>query len=278
MKDICVSVVRGWGKRLMCLVLFSLLISAPLKAQLAHGGISVGNRIKIHSEILNEDRHLWIHLPKDYEKGVGQFPVLFVLDGGYPEIFMEAVSSVYHLERSVDGPDFIIVGVGNTDRNRDLLPEEVVGRKGSGGAEDFCRFLSQELVPYFRLNYRTNYYNILYGGSTAGLFTTFAFLECPETFDAFIASSPLMGQCYDFMIAKTCRFLEWEKFEGRILFIDYGMEDLKMVRMYLPKFYKTLERKAPEHMHMALRIQRWEGHVPYGSLYRGLRYVLKNKD
>lgn len=259
-----------------CFIYLGLAIfSLPLYGQDINGNLHVGTLQKIHSDILEEDRFLWIHLPQDYENGLGHYPVLFVLDGGWPELFMEAISSAAYLQVSIDAPPFIIVGVANTQRNRDLMPKAIGGRPGSGGADEFCQFLDKELIPYIRHKYRTNYYNILYGGSTAGLFTIYALLENPETFNAYIASSPMIGYCMELMTAKTSHFLEADRYKGKILYMNYGKKDLDRVRLFLPRYYRILERKAPGSLRMSLKYLETEGHVPFGSLYDGLRFVFK---
>ena len=44
--------------------------------------ITAQETIQIHYQILNEDRELFIHLPKNYTQSDSRYPVLFILDGG----------------------------------------------------------------------------------------------------------------------------------------------------------------------------------------------------
>jgi len=43
----------------------------------------------------------------------------------------------------------VVVGVLNTDRNRDLTPRKVEGLKNSGGADAFLEFVALELDPFW---------------------------------------------------------------------------------------------------------------------------------
>ena len=46
--------------------------------------LKIGQKISIHSEVLNETRDVWIYLPPNYSDKyfqAQQFPVLYVLDG-----------------------------------------------------------------------------------------------------------------------------------------------------------------------------------------------------
>ena len=58
---------------LICLILLSF-------SSYSQNEITIGKTLKIHSEILNEDRNLEIYLPKSYEKSDKTYPVLYLLD------------------------------------------------------------------------------------------------------------------------------------------------------------------------------------------------------
>jgi predicted alpha/beta superfamily hydrolase len=46
-------------------------------------GLVIGELIKIHSRILNEDRALLVYLPGGYASSREEYPILFLLDGDY---------------------------------------------------------------------------------------------------------------------------------------------------------------------------------------------------
>jgi hypothetical protein len=92
----------------------------------------------------------------------------------------------------------IVVGVGNTDRTRDLTPthpdvspdDGVDPYPTAGGADRFLRFLGEELLPWIDGTYRTLPYRILVGHSFGGLFAVHALTSAPATFHAYVAVSP----------------------------------------------------------------------------------------
>jgi len=149
------------------------------------------------STILDESVTLQIALPLGYAETTRDYPVLYVLDGNF---FMnQAVSAVDFLStpRYMNAmiPSFIVVGITTGDRNHDFTPTHDAEYDGmafptSGGAEEFHRFLMNELIPFIDTNHRTADQKILSGWSLGGLFTTWTYLQHPASFDSYLAISP----------------------------------------------------------------------------------------
>lgn len=167
----------------------------------------------------------------------------------------------------------ILVGIWNTQRNRDMIPIAVPHRPGSGGAEKFLRFIHEELMLHIAQNFRTSDYSILYGMSNSALFAVFAILENPQTFDAYIASSPMIGHCPEHMRDKVESIIASDHLTGRNLYMVYGTKDSPRVTNYVQDLHDHLRSRAPEGFRIKLEILEGEGHVPDHSLERGLRFV-----
>lgn len=160
----------------------------------------IGNKYKLYSEILHEERSLWIYLPEGYKTYNQQrYPVLYVLDG--ERQFQNAVATQDFFSRGMYAsiPPMIVVGIVNTDRSRDLTPTHApvtrVERKGlsfqtSGGASAFRTFLKSELMPFVNKEFRTSGYNILIGHSFGGLFALHTLLQEPDLFNAYVSIDP----------------------------------------------------------------------------------------
>jgi uncharacterized protein len=110
------------------------------------------------------------------------------------------------------GRKAVVVGVGypsdnplelGLKRRRDLTPPTPVSAipampgwpepkaEDYGGAEDFHRFLTEELRPLIAERWPIDPANqTLYGHSLGGLFTLYALLNHPDSFRTFVASSP----------------------------------------------------------------------------------------
>ena len=52
--------------------------------------------------------------------------------------------------------------------------------------------LERELIPYVESNFRTHPYRLLEGHSFGGLFSTYALMNKPELFNAFIIQAPAL--------------------------------------------------------------------------------------
>ena len=160
--------------------------------------VSFGEIIKIDSEILEEEREIWIYKNEFYEADAGSYPVLYLLDG--ESHFGHVSAMVDYLSSALRIPQFIVVGITNTDRIRDFTPwHSLTGLDGksdsilfqnSGGADSFLSFLKYELIPYIDENYRTEPYRILEGHSLGGMFATYLLSKEPDLFNDYILISP----------------------------------------------------------------------------------------
>ena len=164
--------------------------------------IQIGNRFKIKSKILDQDREYLVYLPASYHNDrylQSSYPVLFLLDG---ELFFHPASGMVDYMGGLGGqiPELIVVGVRHENRTHELTPTKSIHdfRKGktsptlseSGGGEKFLQFVTQELMPRIDSDYRTRPFRILFGHSFGGLLAAHAFLKNQNEFQAFILADP----------------------------------------------------------------------------------------
>lgn len=162
--------------------LITLLAFGIFTAGLAQNNPRVVGEIKIlQSEILDEEREIVVFTPQNYQTSNEKFPVFYLLDGEWNFHFVSSL--VDKLADWGDVPKMIVVGINNTNRNRDLTPPEENSNPNSfGGGKKFLNFIIQELQPWIDQNYRTHPYSILGGHSFGGLFTVYAMMEEPGFF------------------------------------------------------------------------------------------------
>jgi predicted alpha/beta superfamily hydrolase len=240
-----------------------LLVSTffSLSAQNNGDPVVAGKYVRIFSKVLDEERTLLVSLPDGYENSGQSYPALYVLDGDIGAL-INSISTVWMLNSSYS-PEMIIVAIANTKRNRDMVP-------GSDSAPKFLGFITEELFPYIKKEFRTNGQRVLYGASNAGLFVVFSFLENPENFTGYIASSPTICWRKEFMINKakelTAKNISFNKF----LYIIYGDKDFKEVPDALAVFLPQLEQLKSKGLRLNTKYLPEEEHVPLGSLQYGL--------
>lgn len=232
--------------------------------------------VKIYSSILDEERTCSVFLPEGYGQTGNTYPVLYILDAEGARLFPGCISTLRELNKKYLAPAMILVGVENTNRNRDMIPESVSHRPGSGGSKRFLDFLQKELKPHIQEKFSTSGYSLLYGMSNSALFAVYALLEKPESFDAVIASSPMIGHCPEYMNKKAEAFIQQEIDTEIILFMICGSEDSPRVTQYVPGFQNYLNSHAPKGFKTKLEILQSEGHVPDSSLARGLQHVFEH--
>ena len=237
------------------------------------GNKPVISTVKVYSQILNEERTISVSLPDSYGTAEKTYPVLYVLDAEGETLFPKCVSTVNDLNAKGIIPQMIVIGIWNTERNRDMIPESVSHRPGSGGSSHFLSFIHNELMPYVHQNYRTSDYAVLYGMSNSALFAVYALLEKPETFNAVIASSPMIGHCPEHMQKKAEAFIKTDNESDLYLYMIYGTKDSPRVTKYVPDFQNYLRTHAPKGFISKLEILKGEGHVPASSLARGLQHI-----
>lgn len=171
-----------------CLLLFLFFLFGAS----AHAGepVLIGQSYRLHSTVLNEDREYRVHLPDSYAWAKDRrYPVLYLLDG--EKEFMHTAAAVSYLAANGEIPEMIVVAIVSTVRIRDFTQTDWPSRWiGGGGAGNFKRFLSAELIPALSRAYRTDGFRVLSGHSAGGQFALYCLTTEPSLFNAYFALSP----------------------------------------------------------------------------------------
>ena len=235
--------------------------------------VKIGAKQTIQSKELDEKREILVKLPESYHGTENRYLVLYILDANYTAFLANDLFTVEYMRFVRKVPEFIIVGVYNTDRERDMLPVKIKDR-GGGGTDKFLRFIEKELQPLINENYRTSGYNMLHGASNAGLFGLYALFSNPSLFDNVIAPSPMIGYCPELIHELALKSFKKHSFSNK-LYMIYGAEDYSQVTEYVPKFTEMLKENAPEGLRYKVKYIQDEGHVPFTSLYDGLGWIFE---
>tara|TARA_R110000868_G_C10844265_1_gene760309 strand:+ start:76 stop:1311 length:1236 start_codon:yes stop_codon:yes gene_type:complete len=184
-------------KRLLCLIIVLSVQNNISYGQTAENEdavsnqISIGVRDSVFSETLGEDREIWVHVPRSSIYGF-KYPVIYLLDG---EFNFESVVGIVRsnaISRLI--PEMIIVAIPNTNRFRDLTTSHTGDDSNpSGGAENFTKFIEDELIPHIDTNYPTTPHRTLIGHSLGGLVVANTFINHSHLFENYLAIDPSLG-------------------------------------------------------------------------------------
>jgi predicted alpha/beta superfamily hydrolase len=192
--------------------------------------IVFGHKEVIHSDILKEDREIWIHLPESAKNdsiSSTKYPVLYLLDG---DAHFYSVTGMIKQLSTANGntmsPEMIVVGIPNTDRTRDLTPTHVnemfgdtIFPKTSGGGKNFLSFIEKELMPYVEKTYPTSNYKTFVGHSFGGLAVIDAFVDRPDLFNNYVAIDPSLWWDNQKLLKRAENVLRDNKYEGKSLYL-----------------------------------------------------------
>jgi predicted alpha/beta superfamily hydrolase len=188
-------------RALISLLGLGLLLAAapgPARAQTrpAAAPLCIGETFTLASKVLGETRRLNVYVPPVYhDSATVRLPVLYMPDGGLAEDFLHVAGLVQVLVGNGTMRPFILVGIENTQRRRDLTgpttnadDKKIAPRVGGSAA--FRQFIRRELMPAVRQRYRTTPETALMGESLAGLFAVETLLLEPDLFDTYLAFDP----------------------------------------------------------------------------------------
>lgn len=232
--------------------------------------ITIGQEVRLKSQILQEERSVLVYLPATYTLSSASYPVMYLLDGGTH--FHHVTGIVQFLSSQGLIPEMIVIAVNNVDRTRDFSPTQLTSQSNTGGAEKFMGFLSEELIPYVNAGYRTEPYKLLVGHSLGGAFATYALLSKPEVFNAYIAISPYLMYDYNYLVRKTIDDLR-PNYDNRWFYMTLGDEPDYVEA--LDKVSQVMGEKSPTGLDFIYVPMKDENHgsIPHLSIYRGLEYI-----
>jgi predicted alpha/beta superfamily hydrolase len=231
------------------------------------GTISIGQTLRFRSEILKEEREIFVHLPVGYNQNKLNYPVLFVLDGD--RHFSYSVGVEDFLSRVGRAPEMIVIGIPNINRIRDFS----LGQEQNGRADEVIKFLELELIPYIDSNYRTQPYRILNGWSLTGAFSVYAYFSKPGLFNGIIAMSPSFQPFYEQLIDYVHGILIEKKFISGYLFFTLG--DEPRLANHVERFVDLLNEQFLNKDLWKYSVFKTEDHgsVRLKSLYAGLEFL-----
>lgn len=158
---------------------------------------STFDTVAIESKVLQETRELIIKKPRNYIKNL-EYPVVYVLGGN--SLTYTVANDTDLLTRVGNISEVIVVGITGIDqktRQRDLTPpflKQDLDETNSqlGEADNFLKYIENEVIPLVEKNYSTSNQRTIIGHSREGLLVFYSLLFKPDLFDTRIALSPAL--------------------------------------------------------------------------------------
>ena len=245
----------------------------------------------LQSKILGEERKYSVYRPPvlpEYAEVVS--PIIYVLDGEWASFYYCTLVN-YWCERFPGLPPITVVSIENEPsmisstgqinligRQRDLTPlvaKDSSFYKTSGGAEKFLQFIREELIPVVERDYKKRPYRVISGSSLGGFLVLHTFLEHPDMFNAYIASSPAMRMDNSAYMKIAEETINKATVRNCRLFFSVGNEP----GSYIPnatKLDSLLRKKNLKGLSYKFVYYPAEGHATLRTIHDGLDYVFQN--
>lgn len=157
--------------------------AAPLTWRHADEGVPRGTTTQHQflSNILKNERPVWVHTPASYEKSAGPYRYVVIFDGDEPD--HSATEVIDNLVAAGEIPPVIAILVDQIGIRDQELP----------GNPDFSRAIATELVPWMRDEYNLSTepgHAALNGGSFGGFCAGYTALHHSDVFGNAIMHSP----------------------------------------------------------------------------------------
>lgn len=168
----------------------ALLKTLILSISLFSSVCAASTSFQFYSERLRETTTIRVALPETYRHSSDyEYPLLLVMDGSTQ--FNHVAGNIEFMSTFAEIPDMIVVGVSANSRLLNFTHTELEQFAGrSGGAENYTKFLFEELLPKLREDYRIASHVTVTGHSLSGLYSAYLALNHADVIQAAISISP----------------------------------------------------------------------------------------
>ena len=267
-------------------ILFLLFHSCIAQAQtdsITKVPFSIGETHTFWSQMLTEKRTLNIVLPGNYDKQKA-YPVIYLLDGSVNEDIIHISGLVQFFNMMFQMPDFIIVGIANTDRKRDFtFPTSLKDLKDkyptTGGSTSFIAFIEKEVQPYIYANFKTTGLKYLVGQSLGGLLATEILLKKPWLFSHYFIISPSLWWNNESLLDESKSLLQKQADTDLYVYVSVGSEG-KMMETVAEKLVKVLKKSGKKNLTVDFMPLPKENHatILHNSIYEAFRIQFPYKE
>jgi predicted alpha/beta superfamily hydrolase len=240
--------------------------------------------------VAGEDYIIQVGLPIGYAPSKKSYPVLYVLDGDKSFGMTKEIADWLMWSKEIK--DIIVVGISYGQgmdawwqkRARDYShcadTINVKWVKEAGGADNFLKFVKNELFPVINQNYKTNQDSIaIMGLSLGGMLGTYILFTQPELFKGYIIIAPSLGWNNNSILKMEDEFYKNHKELNKLLYMAYGSLDNNKVLVVNPSkdFMQTLQKRNYTGLKFVPEVLEGETHISVyaTALTHGLKTIFK---
>ncbi|CAN5655527.1 hypothetical protein BH11BAC1_BH11BAC1_25810 [soil metagenome] len=252
-------------------ILLILIIASCKKEEFSQ---NLTKEFSMHSSEAGADYTIQVALPENYTPGSQKYKTLYVLDGKENFNFVaERVSKASN--------DVMVVAIGyGNDRSFDYTPTKA--SEGGGGAENFMRFIGNELIPRMEKEYSADTIRksrIILGHSFGGLLGAYAFTNHNHVFGNYILLSPSIWYDNEIMLRLEGENRDVNKNNHQLVFMGIGeLENSGRMQAPYQAFYQRLQSNYPGiqiKSHMEPRLDHRGSENP--NIIEGLDFYFQNR-
>ena len=264
-------------------LLFHSLIAGAQPDSSTNVPFTIGEIHSFRSQILGEKRILNIVLPGQYDKQKA-YPVIYLLDGSVNEDIIHISGLVQFFNMMFQMPDFIIVGIANTDRKRDFtFPTRLKDLKEkyptTGGAASFIEFIEKEVQPFINSTFKTTGIRYLVGQSLGGLLATEILLKKPWLFSHYFIVSPSLWWNNESLLDESKSLLQNQPDTGLYVYVSVGSEG-RLMESAAEKLVKVLKKSGKKNLTVDFMPLPKENHatILHNSIYEAFKIEFPYKE
>ncbi|MFS1523523.1 alpha/beta hydrolase [Microbulbifer sp. 2304DJ12-6] len=278
--------LKNLSVQLLLLVLF-LFSTFSSSAENHKDKIIIGESTRLYSDILGEERAVYISLPSNYHRNIHSYPVIIVMDAEY---LFEAASAIVKIKVSRNEmPESIVVGIPNSTGKRYDMAMSLRYPDGStffGDADgkrikDYLVFYRKELFPFLENNYRVNTHKTIIGMSPTFGPVLEAFWNEPDLFDGYIvlaAELAVKTTSGKTIAERLLQAIQDNKRSKSAIYIGKASDDLKRRPKEEALAYVELNQKLRDTANPDInyKIEVLENENHYGMSISGIEHGLEN--
>lgn len=159
-----------------------------------------GDKYSLKSLVLDENREIFVSLPKSYKHSSHHYPVIYVMDG---EFLFDLTRSMVEIRAARNYmPESIIVGIPNNTNKRIEMALELFDDEGNpffygeglGQTDKYLKFFRNELISTIEKQFRVNSHRTIIGMSPSFGPVLQAFWSEPDLFSGYIVLAAEIGK------------------------------------------------------------------------------------